>query len=336
MQVQKITNQNNPNSFKGLRYQSGVKTKNALSPKIKGMIPLLERKCSGMKNVDLILTDECKLQLDINKPRYLDEKFQRFYLEENYEIGRNYDDGYISFDNNIEHDYLKISLAPTNQPGIFDVISWYENPNFSADLSNILKAAELIEKVSNKIESAEQEHGMDCVSVLNNIDELTIEAEKTKLVDEIKKSYIVTHEEQLKKNGVKDLYLLTNNKENVDELRNYKIALLGNDNDSFIAPCLVDNNGYLDEFYNEFYAKDGLKVINSDDLHKTVKPLYGEYPYYSFGSKDGKTYYACFDSYEMGRNLSILEEEHFKILLLIAQRLDDIGDSIKESIKAGE
>ena len=334
MKVQRITNQNNPNSFKGLRYQSGVKTKNTISPKIKGMIPLLERKCVDMKNVDLILTDECKLQLDINKPRYLDEKFQRFYLEENYEIGCNREDGHISFDNLIEHDYLKISLAPTNQAGIFNVISWYKQPNFSADLSNTLKAAELIEKVSNKIEAAEQEHGMDCVSVLNNIDKLTLEAEKTKLIDDIKKSYIVTHEEQLKNNGVRDLYMLINSKEKVDELKNYQIALTGNDIDSYIAPCLVDSNGYLDEFYNEFYEKNGLKVLNDSEFHKTVKLSYGDYPYYSFSSNDGKTYYAYYDSYEIGSNLSTLEEKHFGMLLYIAKRLDDIGNSIKESLKS--
>lgn len=332
MRVQKITNQNNPKSFKGLRYQSGVKTKNALNAKIKGMIPLLERKCANMRNVDLILTDECKLRLDINKPRYLNEKFQRFYLEENYEIGCNRDNGYISFDNTVEHDYLKISLAPTNQPGIFDVISWYEHPNFSADLSNTLKVAELIEKVSNKIESAEQEHGMDCVSVLNNIDDLTIEAERTKLFDEIKNSYVITHEKKLINNDLKLLYRLRNNKEIVDSFKNYKIALVGNDIDSFIAPCLVDNNGYLDEFYNEFYEKDGLRVQNISDFHKEVKPLSSEYPCYSFGSEDGKTYRVYMDAYEMGRNLSHPEEEHFKRLLSLAERLDKIGESIQQSI----
>ena len=83
------------------------------------------------------------------------------------------------------------------------------------------------------------------------------------------------------------------------------------------------------------YEKEGLKVINSDDSHMSVKPTYGDYPYYSFGSKDGKTYYVGMATYEMNRNLSTLEEEHFNMLLSIAERLDRIGSSIKQSLKSG-
>lgn len=335
MQIHAISKQNNLQSFNGLKYQHGVQTKSALNSKLGGVTNLLEHKCEGLKNVDIILTDEGKLQLDVIKPRYLDEKFQRFYLERNYRIGLNRKDGHICFDNNVEHDYLKISLVPTVVPGIFDVLSWHKNPNLGADVSNTLKAAELIENVFNDIDAAEKEHGMDCVSVLNNIDKLTLEAELTRLVDEIKKSYTVTHEKQLAKNGVKELYLLINNRETVDSFKHYKIALVGNDRDSFIAPCLVDTEGYLSEVYNDFYKKEGLVVQDEDDFHKNIKPSFGDYPIYSFGSKDGQAYHVFLDAYEFSHNLSSLEENNFGKLLSIVERLDKVGGLIKKFIESG-
>ena len=332
MQILPITSQNSNSTFKGLRYQNGIKTKNALTPNVTKMLALLEKKCSGMKNVDLILTDESKLQLNILSPRYLNPKFNRFYREENYETGK-YDSGNFYFHNIKDHDYLRIKLLPTDEIGIFNVVE-DGSTNFGTTLSDTLLAADLIEKTSDKIKAAEKEYGMDCVRVLDNIDDLTIEAERAKLIDDIKKSYVVLNEKKLDRQDIDTLYLLTNNKVGAESLENYKIGLGGYFDDSIMDVYLVDSKGYLDEAYKEFYEKDGLKIENYSETGRKLSPLHGEYPYYSFGTKDGKSYGVCLDTYEMGSNLSCVDRDHFKKLLSIAGTLDRIAHNIDKYLKS--
>lgn len=325
MQIQPVKNQYN-SSFKGIRYKNGIITEKALDANMQRLLPLLERKCSNMKNVDLILSEENKIQLDIKTPRYLNQQFKRFYGDN---IVFFHDNGRIGISNEKTNDCTDIKFLPTDSIGIYD-IQTTESDSFNNHLSKVLKIMEIIEKASDNIRNAEQAYGMNCVTVLDNADKLNEETKRLILIDKIKESY-VADEEYLKIVSIYDLKKLLNYSDVVKKIKNYKIAIQPYSNDSnHIAIEIVDTNGYLNPIYSEFYERSGLEIKDKGGTI-TLKPTKSKFTIYTFYDKGGNKYRGYMDYYDGGRSLNCIE--FIDELLRITNQLDSVGSVIETYLK---
>ena len=343
MKIAPVSNNAYNTNFNGLKFQNGVKTKSVLSQTINDFIKTNKSEIDGLKSVDLLFTDNNAVKLCVKNPRYLAEKFNRFYKDKNFEIGDSSADKDIKlYGNPYNFSYYmlhkdKYELMPTEDTGIYDIREGYTD--FDNDcktdwkapsLDGTLKLAKLLDSVNQDIDFAENKYGMDCVNILDKADDIKEQAYREDIIKEIKSSYTVK-EELLKKIATHHLEALLNNKEDLDSLKHYGIAL---QEDDWSSPYLVDKFGYINEQFGSFYANKGYGIVRQKFGNGyIIWPKENEDTSYTLNDKGKGRYNVYANFYEGGSHLSHIADSHLKDLLKFAKILDDVANSIDSAFK---
>lgn len=334
MQVHSVTNQNNHKSFKAVRYQNGIKTKAALSANIKDKLSLLEGKCNGIKNVDLILTDKGGIQLDVKTPRYLSQEFKRFYQEKDCET--DYTDNQMTR-LRIKDDPADIYFLPTKDIGIYDIKETYETNNFNIFLKKVLTGMSLIDTVSENIRSKEEEYGMNCVNVLENVEKYAEESKRMVRLDNINNAYYIPDSKLLEQLPDNWLNILECYEDDVSRLKHYGVAVMEEDKSGgrFVNPFLNDKKGYLNDSYKPFYEKMGYNIIQEGES-VVVMPKNNQYTQFVLypvkdKNSDFTAYGVWLNGYEISSVLTTFgRKEKLDDLVWLANELDKIGNAIEK------
>lgn len=330
-------------NFNGLKYQNGVKTKAILDKTLNDFIKRNKSEIDSLKNVDLLFTDNSAVKLCVKNPRYLAEKFNRFYKDKNFEIGDSSTEKEIKlFGNPYNFSYYivhkdKYELISTEDTGIYDIREGYtdfyndcKTDWKESSLEGILKLAKLLDSVNQNIDSAENKYGMDCVNILNKADDIKEQAYREDIIKEIKSSYTVK-EELLQKIATHHLETLLNNKEDLDGIKHYGIALQEED---WSSPYLVDKFGYINEQFGSFYANKGYGIVKQAFGNGyTIWPIGNKDVSYKVNDKGNGNYNVYVNHYEGGSHLSHIADSHLKGLLNFAKILDDVANSIDSAFK---
>lgn len=335
MKVNSVNKSGYYSNFTGLKYQNGIKTKNALSSDIKEFLSANKDRINALRDIDIIVdSDKKDFMLGIKNIRYLNPHYKRFYDNGEYDI-QLADNGEIEIWNRKKADlHYRRWLKPTVIPGIYNVsiaqvLGFLDlRPEYYSYNSpaHILECAELLDSASKQIDAAEKEFGMDCVEALDNVDEYMELGHRMNIIDKIINTY--TFEQNIQERmPTRELEALYSHKETVDEFKSYGIHL-----DTSATPEVVDKKGYVNENYSEFYEQNGYVIYYSKDRNDyTVAPIDNEYVYYTLcPSKDNDGKYTCHKGfYDGGSNLSCFYGDHFDQLVDFLKILEKIAQSIE-------
>lgn len=336
--------------FKGLKYENGEQTKEKINnenSQTSTFINMRKSEMEACKNVDMIVTDDGNIRLMPKTPRYLDDKYQRFYGDKNFEIEK-CSDGSIEFYGNKQEingyyaTYYKdtFKINPVNNNGEYEVykghhdfynhrIKWIKSDN-----EKILEFAKFLDGMTQTIDSAEKQYGMNCVDVLNRQDEIKEQQYREGIIEKVKDTYTFEDDELLSSMPTDYLNILMDNKYKTEECENFGIHISRHPYEkNWPKVQITDKYGYFDEKYNRFFKEENFS-ISKEDGYCRLQYINSEYPYYSFNSPNqDNNYNIYYDHHEGGSNLSSMGKEHFSKVVDLANMLDRVAKSAQRAEK---
>ena len=267
-------------------------------------------------------------------PRFLSEKYERFFKDKNYVVQNDEEDSSFGLysrpyysSNQLLYGIMN-KLIPNKEIGVYDVAFGFSKSDYTTEWNpappmRTLEVAKLLDTILQNIDDTENQYGMNCVEVLDNIDEMRKEQERLNIINQIKPFYTTNNE--FKNMNTKELEELLANKDNVANIKNYGIIM---DEVKWPYPVLIqDKNGYLDEIFNDYYNEKGWLLVRRDYGFQ-MRSLKDKDFYYSLDDKGEQKYAAHVTFYEGGSNLSSFC--HLEDLVKLMQRLDEVADTISK------
>ena len=324
-------NSSSPN-FGVLKYQNGMRTKAGLSTELKEVLERYDSDIKNMKNIDILVFDNNNIKLCIKTPRFLNEIYDRFFKDKSYKIQKKEEDSSIimsGYSNGLWYG-TRHKFIPDEVPGIYNVMSDYSYNGPAAwepsPPMRTLEIARLLDGIMQNIDNTENRYGINCIEVLNNIENRQKEQKRLDLINEARPLYTVNND--FKNFDINNLELVLGHKDSVAKLKNYGIFI--DEINSPYPAYIQDKKGYLDDIFNEYYKLHGWELRRFDggfELCAVGNPYY-KYELYNQG--DNK-YSAWESTYETVSRLSLWVGgyEHFSKLVSLAQKLDDVAKSIQ-------